>query len=64
MAKTLALRPYLATIEQCCRSLDREALQQLVLDLARDVKSHQRGDFLDKVLGLVGGSGISGTADS
>ncbi len=60
MVKAPALRPYLATIEQYCSPLDREALLQLILELARDVDSKKRGDFLDTVHALIQGSDISG----
>ena len=41
-----ALRPYLETIENRCRSLDKESLLQLILSLAKQVGTEKRNDFL------------------
>ncbi len=41
-----ALRPYLETIENRCRSLDKESLIELILSLAKQVDTEKRNDFL------------------
>jgi len=43
---SLALRPYLEILEELCRSLDRNGLQQCILALAKQVQPADRQVFL------------------
>ena len=46
---TLSLRPYIESIEELCRSLDRDALQQCILALAKQVQPADRQVFLQNL---------------
>lgn len=49
----LALRPYIEIIEEFCRSLDRDSLQQCLLALAKQVKPEDRQVFLQNLRSIL-----------
>lgn len=54
MKKRIALRPYLESIEGHCRNLTREELVDLILNLAKEVPSGERIEFIDRISELSG----------
>jgi len=49
-SKQPALRPYLEEIKSHCLPLDKESLIQLILSLAKEVKSSKRNDYTKRIL--------------
>nr|WP_319396873.1 hypothetical protein [uncultured Desulfobacter sp.] len=46
---TIALKPYLEAVENICRSLSKEQLIELILNMAQDESSSGRLGFLDRI---------------
>ncbi len=52
-SKQPALRPYLEKIKSHCLPLDKESLIQLILSLAKEVKSRKRDDYSKHILSFL-----------
>jgi hypothetical protein len=49
MSEKMAFGPYLKKIEEICRPLSREELQEIIMSLAREARVHERNSFIEKL---------------
>ena len=49
MSEKMAFGPYLKKIEDICRPLSREELQEIIMGMAREARVHERNSFIEKI---------------
>ena len=49
MSKKIAYGPYLEKIEEICKPLSRDDLQEIIMAMAREARVHERSMFIEKI---------------